>query len=61
MSKFGGNKTYSRYTDIVTDYASGALFPLDLKNALTEWLVKKLEPARTYFENPEMAKNLAKK
>ena len=58
--KFGGNKTYRRYTDIVTDYASGGLFPLDLKNTLTEWLIKKLEPSRTYFEKPEMAKNLAK-
>ncbi len=58
--KFGGNKTYTRYTDIVTDYAAGELFPLDLKNALTKWLIKKLEPARTYFEKPEMAKNLAK-
>jgi len=58
--KFGGNKTYRRYTDIVTDYASGELFPLDLKNALTEWIIKKLEPARIYFEKPEMAKNLAK-
>lgn len=58
--KFGGDKTYRRYTDIVTDYASGELFPLDLKNALTEWLINKLEPARTYFEKPEMAKNLVK-
>jgi len=58
--KFGGNKTYTRYTDIVTDYASGELFPLDLKNAIANWLIKKLEPARTYFEKPEMANNLAK-
>lgn len=58
--KFGGNKTYTRYTDIVTDYASGELFPLDLKNAIADWLIKKLEPARTYFEKPEMANNLAK-
>ena len=58
--KFGGNKTYTRYTDMVTDYASGELFPLDLKNALAQWLINKLEPARTYFEKPEMAKNLTK-
>jgi len=58
--KFGGNKTYTRYTDIVTDYASGELFPLDLKNALAQWLIKKLEPARIHFEKPELAKNLAK-
>lgn len=58
--KFGGNKTYTRYTDVVTDYASGELFPLDLKNSLAEWIIKKLEPARTYFSTPEMTENLAK-
>ena len=58
--KFGGNKTYTRYTDLVSDYASGELFPLDLKNSLAEWIIKKLEPARKYFENPEMAENLVR-
>ena len=54
--KFGGNKTYTRYSQLEKDYASGELFPLDLKNALAEWLIKKLEPARKHFENPEMQK-----
>lgn len=58
--KFGGNKTYTRYTDVVTDYAAGELFPLDLKNSLAEWIIKKLEPARKHFENPEMSKNLVR-
>jgi tyrosyl-tRNA synthetase len=48
--KFGGNKTYTKYADVVADYASGELFPLDLKNSLAEWLIKKLEPARAHFE-----------
>ena len=56
--KFGGNKNYTRYTDVVTDYASGELFPLDLKNSLAEWIIKKLEPARTYFEQTTMKENL---
>ncbi len=56
--KFGGNKTYTRYTDVVTDYASGELFPLDLKNSLAEWIIKKLEPARKHFEDPSMKENL---
>ncbi len=56
--KFGGNKTYTKYTDVVNDYALGELFPLDLKNSLAEWIIKKLEPARKHFESPEMAKNL---
>jgi tyrosyl-tRNA synthetase len=49
--KFGGNVTYTKYANVVADYASEKLFPLDLKNALTEWLIKKLEPARKYFED----------
>ena len=51
--KFGGNVIYTKHTDLVADYASGALFPLDLKNALADWLIKKLEPARAHFEMPE--------
>jgi len=51
--KFGGNKKYLMFDDVVTDYASGELFPLDLKNALSEWLIDKLAPARAHFEIPE--------
>lgn len=51
--KFGGNKTYTKYADVVADYASGELFPLDLKNSLADWLIKKLEPVRQHFEIPE--------
>jgi tyrosyl-tRNA synthetase len=58
--KFGGNVTYTSYADIVADYESEKLFPLDLKNALAEWIIKKLEPARKHFESPEMTANLAK-
>jgi len=58
--KFGGNVTYTNYADIVADYASEKLFPLDLKNALAEWIIKKLEPARKHFEDPKMAGNLAR-
>lgn len=57
---FGGNKTYRQYGELERDYASGELFPLDLKNSLAEWLVKKLEPARKHFESEKMKKNLEK-
>jgi len=57
-SKFGGDKKYSKYSDIVADYKNGELFPLDLKNALTDWLIRKLEPARVYFEHSERQKAL---
>ena len=51
--KFGGNVTYTNYADLVADYETEKLFPLDLKNALAEWLIKKLEPARAHFEIEE--------
>ncbi len=58
--KFGGNKNYSRYSEVVNDYASGELFPLDLKNSLAEWIIKKLEPARAHFEIPKNKEALEK-
>lgn len=58
--KFGGNKTYTNLSDITADYASGELFPLDLKNALAQWLIKKLEPARIHFEVTEHKEALAR-
>lgn len=48
--RFGGNVTYTRVADLIADYQSEKLFPLDLKNALAEWLIVKLEPARKHFE-----------
>jgi tyrosyl-tRNA synthetase len=58
--KFGGNVTYTKYADVVADYASEKLFPLDLKNALTGWLIEKLAPARAHFEKPEHKEALEK-
>ncbi len=51
--KFGGNVTYHSYQDLEKDYSEKKLHPQDLKNAVAEWLIKKLEPARDYFEDPK--------
>lgn len=51
--KFGGNKTYSSYKELEKDYAEKKLHPQDLKAAVAEWLIVKLEPARIYFEDPK--------
>lgn len=48
--KFGGNVTYTKVTDLIEDYKTEKLHPMDLKTALSEWLIKKLEPARKHFE-----------
>lgn len=51
--KFGGDLNYTNYTKLVEDYQSGDLFPLDLKNALADWIIEKLKPARDHFELKE--------
>lgn len=47
----GGDASYSAYEDLEKDFVEKKLHPQDLKNAVAEWLIKKLEPARKYFED----------
>ena len=54
----GGKVSYNSYEDLEKDYADKKLHPQDLKNAVAEWLIKKLEPARIYFEDPKRKKAL---
>lgn len=58
--KFGGRITYNKIDDLISDYKDEKLFPLDLKNGLSEWLIKKLEPARKHFEKTEHKNALEK-
>lgn len=51
--KWGGNLEYKMYSDLEKDYAQKKLHPQDLKAAVAEWLIQKLEPARKYFEDPK--------
>lgn len=51
--KFGGDITYNSYTKLEEDYQNKKLHPQDLKAAVAEWLIEKLEPARIYFEDPK--------
>ncbi len=50
--KFGGNFTATDYQEIQDRFASGDLHPLDLKSAVSEFLIKILEPARELFGTP---------
>ena len=43
-----------------TDYKKGKLHPMDLKTAVGEALVKKLEPARKHFSKPKLKKIVEK-
>jgi len=63
--KFGGNLSFGSYEELAGSYFSGALFPLDLKNGVSDSLIKMLIPVRQYFEknpdNYEAMKNLFEK
>lgn len=56
--KHGGNVEYASYRAMEKDYASGALFPLDLKNTLARDLNKLLDPVRKHFKENVAAKKL---
>lgn len=56
--KFGEDISYNSYEDLEKDYESKKLHPQDLKNAVAEWLIAKLEPARKFFEDPKRKKAL---
>lgn len=51
--KWGGDLEYSSYEQLEKDYAEKKLHPQDLKMAVADWLINKLEPARKYFEDPK--------
>lgn len=52
--KFGGDVTYTTFEELKRDFAEGKLHPLDLKNAVAEYLIELLTPVREYFEkHPE--------
>lgn len=47
----GGNVEYTDIENLKKDFKQGNLHPLDLKNAVAEWLIKKLHPARKHFQS----------
>lgn len=55
-SKFGGNITYSSYTELEADFLGKKLHPMDLKNAVAGKIIEILEPARKHFEQPRIKK-----
>ena len=53
--KYGGPVTYESYAELEADFASGALHPLDLKNAVADALAEILKPVREHFaRKPEL-------
>lgn len=50
--KFGGDIAYSEFEDLERDYAEKKLHPMDLKTAVSDWLIEILKPVRNSFDNP---------
>ncbi len=48
--KFGGDIEFNSYPELEKTYTDRKLHPMDLKNAVSEYLIERLKPAREYFE-----------
>ncbi len=59
--KFGGDITYYNIEDLKRDYIEGKLHPLDLKNAVSDYLVKLLAPIRRKWVNKEIVRIIREK
>lgn len=51
--KFGGDLEFSSIDEFEKVYTDGKLHPMDVKLAVSEYLIELLEPARKYFEKHE--------
>lgn len=51
--KWGGDLVYKSYEELEKDYADKKLHPMDLKNAVADYLIEILKPAQKYFEEPK--------
>ncbi len=56
--EYGGNIVYTNIDKLKVDYKNGHLHPLDLKNAVSDWLIEKLKPARDYFQSGKSKEGL---
>ncbi|XP_074073841.1 tyrosine--tRNA ligase, cytoplasmic [Macrotis lagotis] len=54
--KWGGNKTYTTYTELEKDFAAQVVHPGDLKNSVEVALNKLLDPIRERFNTPALKK-----
>ncbi len=54
--KFGGNKNYKSYGELLSDFKEKKLHPMDFKSAMADKLVEIMEPAREHFAKPEIKK-----
>jgi tyrosyl-tRNA synthetase len=48
-SKYGGNMTYDKYTNLENDYNQKKIHPKDLKDSVSVYLNRVIEPIRAHF------------
>ncbi|TFH11608.1 MAG: tyrosine--tRNA ligase, partial [Candidatus Thorarchaeota archaeon] len=48
--KFGGDLEFTSIDDFEKQYSDNKLHPVDVKQAVSDYLIELLEPARKYFE-----------
>jgi len=48
--RYGGDVVYRNYASLERDFAGGGIHPLDLKNAIADYLDKIVSPIRKHFE-----------
>ena len=58
--KYGGNVTYSSYSQLESDFAAAKLHPMDLKNLVSENLVKIIAPIRDNLKMDEETRDAIK-
>ncbi len=55
--KYGGDKEYRAFDEVVKDYLNGELHPLDLKMSLADYFIERLKNVRiTYEKDPDILK-----
>ncbi len=59
--KFGGTIIYTNFEELKKDFVEGKLHPLDLKNALADYLIKFLKPIYKKYEDNELIKEVKNK
>jgi tyrosyl-tRNA synthetase len=57
-SKFGGPVTFENFRELELSFRDGKVHPLDLKNAVAEYLDKEIKPIREHFERNKKARAL---
>lgn len=56
--RFGGNIEFSGYQELEKSYSEGKIHPMDLKNGVSDYLDRMIEPIRSHFENSKKASEL---